>query len=84
MVLIFIEEQCNIDHQAMEIFDGASWQEEMNAVTNNGKRSRNIINYSNLFATFKIVYFRFIKRIQCSTRTVVKYWKGSFLMVTAF
>ena len=44
MVLIFIEEQCNIDHQAMEIFDGASWQEEMNAVTNNGKSSRNIIN----------------------------------------
>jgi hypothetical protein len=43
-VLLFIEEQYNIDRQAMEIFDGASWQEEMNAVTNNGKSSRNIIN----------------------------------------
>ena len=43
-MLIFIEEKCNIDQQAMKIFDGASWQEEMNAVTNNGKSSRNIIN----------------------------------------
>jgi hypothetical protein len=37
VLLIFIEEQCNIDRQAMEIFGGASWQEKINADTKNGK-----------------------------------------------
>jgi hypothetical protein len=37
VLLIFIEEQYNIDRQAMEIFGGASWQEKINADTKNGK-----------------------------------------------